>query len=81
MERAPTGFTTMAELPNLTAKLVERGHSDEVIRKILGENYLRVFSQVWAWWEGFPSLTALTSRRFRPLEASLRAQFDEARQP
>ena len=48
IERAPLGFQTMAELPNLTAKLVERGHSDEVIRKVLGENYLRVFSKVWA---------------------------------
>ena len=47
MERAPAGFTTMAELPNLTARLVERGYADDVIRKILGENYLRVFSQVW----------------------------------
>ena len=37
----------MAELPNLTAKLVERGYSDDVIRKVLGENYLRVFGQVW----------------------------------
>jgi membrane dipeptidase len=48
IERAPTGFQTMAELPNLTAGLVARGYSDEVIRKVLGENYLRVFDQVWA---------------------------------
>jgi membrane dipeptidase len=48
MERAPTGLQTMAELPNLTAGLVARGYSDEVIRKVLGENYLRVFDQVWA---------------------------------
>jgi membrane dipeptidase len=47
VERAPTGFTTMEELPNLTAKLVERGHTDDVIRKVLGENYLRVFKTVW----------------------------------
>jgi membrane dipeptidase len=47
-ERAPAGFQTMAELPNLTAGLVARGHSDEVIRKVLGENFLRVFGQVWA---------------------------------
>lgn len=48
IERAPLGFQTMAELPNVTAEFVARGHSDEVIRKILGENYLRVFSRVWA---------------------------------
>jgi membrane dipeptidase len=47
LERAPTGFTGMHELPNITRGLVERGHSDEVIRKVLGENYLRVFEQVW----------------------------------
>lgn len=48
IERAPSGFQTMAELPNLTAGLVARGYTDEVIRKVLGDNYLRVFSQVWA---------------------------------
>jgi membrane dipeptidase len=47
IERAPTGFVGMHELPNVTRGLVERGHSDEVIRKVLGENYLRVFEQVW----------------------------------
>jgi membrane dipeptidase len=47
IERAPRGFQTMSELPNLTAALVARGYSEEVIRKVLGENYLRVFSQVW----------------------------------
>lgn len=47
IERAPTGFTGMHELPNVTRGLVERGHADEVIRKVLGENYLRVFAQVW----------------------------------
>jgi membrane dipeptidase len=48
IERAPDGFTTIADLPNLTAKMVERGFADDVIRKVLGENYLRVFRQVWA---------------------------------
>jgi membrane dipeptidase len=47
IERAPTGFQTMAELPNLTAGLAARGHAQEVIRKVLGENYMRVFRQVW----------------------------------
>jgi membrane dipeptidase len=47
IERAPSGFTSMAELPNLTLKLVERGYSDEVIRNVLGGNYLRVFEAVW----------------------------------
>lgn len=47
IERAPAGFTTMADLPNLTAALVARGYGDDVVRKVLGENYLRVFRQVW----------------------------------
>ncbi|MEA2511370.1 MAG: rane dipeptidase [Thermomicrobiales bacterium] len=46
-DRTPTGFIGMHELPNVTRGLLERGHSDEVIRKVLGENYLRVFEQVW----------------------------------
>ena len=47
IERAPAGFETMAELPNLTLGLVERGYSDDDILKILGGNYVRVFRQVW----------------------------------
>jgi membrane dipeptidase len=47
VERAPIGFQSMAELPNLTAGLVARGYSDETILKILGGNYLRIFEQVW----------------------------------
>jgi membrane dipeptidase len=47
LEAAPKGFAGMHELPNVTRGLVERGHSNEVIGKILGGNYLRVFEQVW----------------------------------
>ncbi|HEX9015710.1 MAG TPA: dipeptidase [Chloroflexota bacterium] len=35
-----------SKLPNLTAGLLERGYSATAIRKILGENFLRVFEQV-----------------------------------
>lgn len=35
-----------SKLPNFTAALVERGYSEPTIRKILGENFLRVFQQV-----------------------------------
>ncbi len=35
-----------SKLPNLTAGLVERGYSEATIRKILGENFLRVFEEV-----------------------------------
>jgi membrane dipeptidase len=38
---------TRTGTPKLTAGLVERGYSDVTIKKILGENFLRVFEQVW----------------------------------
>ncbi len=47
LERAPKGLEDMSRLPALTRRLLERGHSDELILKILGGNYLRVFKQVW----------------------------------
>jgi membrane dipeptidase len=46
-ERAPAGFAGIHELPNVTRGLVERGHADDVIRAVLGGNFLRVFEQVW----------------------------------
>ena len=48
IERAPTGFTTMASCQISRRSWSTRGYSDDVIRKVLGENYLRVFRQVWA---------------------------------
>jgi hypothetical protein len=47
IERAPAGFMTMEELPDLTTKVVERGHADDGIRKVVSENHLRVFKTVW----------------------------------
>ena len=47
MERTPRGMEDMSKLPALTRRLVERGHTDETILKILGGNYLRVFERVW----------------------------------
>lgn len=40
------GLEDISKLPNLTQGLVDRGYSTETIRKILGGNYLRVFSEV-----------------------------------
>lgn len=37
----------IAAVPRLTDALAARGHSDEVILKFLGANYLRVFETVW----------------------------------
>ena len=44
---APKGLEDMSKLPALTSRLVERGHSDDVILKILGGNFERVFERVW----------------------------------
>lgn len=41
------GFETISDLPNVTQGLMERGWSNAEIRKVLGENWLRVYEQVW----------------------------------
>jgi len=40
------GFDDYRDFPNITRGLVSRGYSDEQIKGILGENFLRVFAQV-----------------------------------
>jgi membrane dipeptidase len=40
------GLEDVSKMPALTAGLVARGYADQEVRKILGENYLRVFRQV-----------------------------------
>ncbi len=42
----PRDMDDVAQLPRLTAGLLARGHSEEAVRKILGENLLRVMGQV-----------------------------------
>lgn len=42
----PQGIDSAADLPKITAALMERGYSAEDCRKILGENLLRVFAEV-----------------------------------
>jgi len=41
------GFESIAELPNVTRGLIQRGWSTAEIRKVLGENWLRVYEKVW----------------------------------
>ncbi|NLP09723.1 fused gamma-glutamyl-gamma-aminobutyrate hydrolase/peptidase, partial [bacterium] len=36
----------VSELPNLTYEMMRRGYSEQTLRKIWGENFLRVFSRV-----------------------------------
>jgi membrane dipeptidase len=45
--RMVDGFSNYAEVLNFIDKLKKRGYSETDVRKILGGNYLRVFSQVW----------------------------------
>ncbi|MDJ0789105.1 MAG: dipeptidase [Myxococcota bacterium] len=51
----PEGMDDVSKLPALTAGLLERGHSPEVVRKVLGENLLRVMAAVEAAAEGVPA--------------------------
>ncbi|MEZ5870285.1 MAG: membrane dipeptidase [Nitratireductor sp.] len=44
--RSLVGFDDIRDFPNITRGLVKRGYSDEQIRGILGENFLRVFEAV-----------------------------------
>lgn len=42
----PEGLEDVTGLPNITQKLIDRGHSRETVRKLLGANFLRMFKQV-----------------------------------
>ena len=46
-KRAVADFSNYAEIVNLVDGLQQRGYSDDDVQKILSENYLRVFAQVW----------------------------------
>ncbi len=43
----PEGIRTIGEFPNLTAAMERAGWSEGRIRKIMGENWVRVFREVW----------------------------------
>lgn len=42
----PEGMEDISKLPTITFELMKRGHSDADIKKVLGENLLRVMSEV-----------------------------------
>jgi len=42
----PQELADASRIPNLTAELKRRGYSDEEIRKILGENFLRAWQKI-----------------------------------
>lgn len=43
----PVGIETPTKLCNIVEPMLKRGYSDENIKKVLGENWLRVFKEVW----------------------------------
>jgi membrane dipeptidase len=43
----PLGLRTIGEFPNLTETLLNRGHSERVVGKIMGGNWLNVLKDVW----------------------------------
>jgi membrane dipeptidase len=42
----PQGLEDVSRLPTLTRGLLARGHAPDVVRKVLGENLLRVMRTV-----------------------------------
>ena len=42
----PEGMEDISKLPNITYELMKRGYSDPDIKKVLGENFLRVMTEV-----------------------------------
>lgn len=46
IEQTPLGLEDVTKVPAITAALLRRGYSRADVRKILGENYLRVFRAV-----------------------------------
>jgi len=41
----PTGLEDVSKLPKVTEELLRRGHSEEVVRGVLGENFLRFWDR------------------------------------
>ncbi|MFL6230786.1 MAG: membrane dipeptidase, partial [Pyrinomonadaceae bacterium] len=41
----PADMDEISKLPNITYELLKRGHSEQDVRKVLGENLLRAMSE------------------------------------
>jgi membrane dipeptidase len=52
----PAGMNGMEDLPLVTYEMLRRGYTEQEIRKVLGENFLRAFAQAEA-------VAKITSRR------------------
>lgn len=54
----PAGLEDVSMLPKLTEELLRRGHSEEVVRGVLGENFLRFWDRAEAARKTVPARTA-----------------------
>ena len=43
----PDGFSSIGDFPNLTQGMEKAGWSESRIRKVMGENWMRVLEDVW----------------------------------
>lgn len=57
-ERHVAGLDSAADFPKITAALLESGFDQSAVQKILGGNFYRVFSQVWAPRQAGPEASA-----------------------
>jgi membrane dipeptidase len=53
----PAGLEDVSKLPKLTEELLRRGHSEEVVRGVLGENFLRFWERADAARKAMPART------------------------
>ena len=63
IEDPPRGLEDVSKLPVLTEELLRRGHSEEEVRGVLGENFLR-------FWERADAARASVPLRREPLPFS-----------
>ena len=64
----PAGLEDVSKLPKLTEELLRRGHSEDVVRGVLGENFLRFWDRAEAARKAMPART----EPFAFLEAEVR---------
>ncbi len=57
IEDPPSGLEDVSKLPKLTEELLRRGHSEEVVRGVLGENFLRFWDRAEAARKAMPRRT------------------------
>ena len=43
----PEGLHSLANIVNIVEHMLKRGFLEEDVKKVLGENFLRVFDQTW----------------------------------